>query len=156
MNAKEFINRFFNGNFAKENLYAHLCAGFPLALKYENTLALKLCLHPFCCNAEGLVFSAPKFEVIVIYPTGRIAEYKPVISCEREEKVMITKNQIPLFRNTLGAIYDELDEMLAFFDEHHVVPDVLLQKYAQRIGEQATEIGFESWYGGCDDSNSDN
>ncbi|MBQ3432597.1 MAG: hypothetical protein IJG23_07425 [Clostridia bacterium] len=156
MNAKDFIHIFFSGNFAKEHLYSHVSAGFPLPIRYGDALAVKLLLHPFHCNEQSIVFSAPAFEVIILYPSGQLMEYRVIKTACKAKETVIAKADILNYKNVYVRIYNALDELLDFYTEKHILTDVLFEEYYDIIKQLSAEIGFEDWYGGCENAYSDN
>ena len=147
----EFIEAFLKSEFANRNLFSHLQAGIPIPIPYKNGFGIRLFFHRIICTSEQISFSAPKFEVCIVYPTGRIFRFTELDeNSDNVEYADIPNNKANALRHFYKSCYLECDECLEFFDSHKKITPVVLNKYNDFVKKASEGTGLEIWYGGTE------
>ena len=149
MDARQFTDQFIKSDFASKNLFSHLQMGIPLPMLRHDELCLKLLFHKMRCGEDGIVLSAPRFEVCLAYPSGRIVRFLEIEDAESQtNEVQVPQKKLRSFQNFYERSFSACDEILSFYEQHRSVTDILFRRYHSHVAELAAGIGMAQWYGG--------
>ena len=149
MNTREFTDHFFNGEFAKRNLFSHMQIGIPLPILHKEGLGTRLLFHKMSCTEDRICLSAPRFEVCAVYPSGRIYRFSEFdVPSFKTEEIIIPKKKTVRFKTMFEQCFSACDDVFAFYDLHGKVTSIVLKKYYELVGKYAEDFGIEEWYGG--------
>ncbi|MGN0106862.1 MAG: hypothetical protein ACI4A5_04090 [Hominilimicola sp.] len=126
--------------------------GIPFAEKKRDRLCISFKPHREEAKDGKMQFYPNQYEVEFVYPSNHVVRfsnltYKKSVDisapvCETDMQVMLGAGKY-----ALNALYDELTELLVFWEKDKSVSDAAIKKYQKSYYNTVKKLGLEKLYG---------
>ena len=152
MTGQQLIEELNKHSIVKSEIAMQQQLGMPFADKKKERLCISFRPHKVAYQNGKFLFYASQYELEFDYPSKHIVHFSNLTykrSIDTSEPVCVIDSSVMLEtgRYMLSKLYDELTELLEFWEKDKAVSDVAIKNYQRSYYAAAKKIGLEKLYG---------